>query len=424
MRIKLAILSVLVLMLTSPSSRALDWSPDGYADLFDFINDLYAIDPNAGLTSLTVLNIAAGGRAEAMGNAYSSITEDGLSLEWNPASSSAMEQTGLSVYHNNWIDDSRLESIVYTTRSDFSGLGAGSKWLYTDFSQNNQFGERVSGGYYLEGVAWLNASVRLFPGYYFWGLAAGVNLKGALRLIPDWADSSGTIQAGSGAGQSGATVILDAGLYTRFNFLKFYTTKERNTAVSLVAKNMGIPLLGDPLPSAITAGFSWRPLRPILLAIDLTKPLNLQDLSLSENIQLSTGINAAITPFLAARLGLYIRPAHFRISMGAGISLEKTDIDITYSLDQLTQFRSFNRLSIAATFKLGDRGRAQKSRQVESYYLDGLEEYARGNTDVALELWKEALALDRSFDPAREGIQSIEDTKALEERIDDIQTLD
>lgn len=424
MRIKAVLSTVFVLMLLTPSAEAVDWSPDGYAELFDFINDLYAIDPNAGLTSLTVLNIAAGGRAEAMGNAYSSITEDGLSLEWNPASSSAMEQTGLSVYHNNWIDDSRLESIVYTTRSDFSGLGAGSKWLYTDFTQNNQFGERVSGGYYLEGVAWLNASVRLFPGYYFWGIAAGANLKGAVRLVPDWADTAGTIIAGSGAGQSGLTAMVDAGLYTRLNFLKFYTAKERNTAISLVAKNIGIPLMGDPLPSAITAGFSWRPLRPILLAVDFTKPLNLQDLTLSENFQLSVGLNAGITPFLAARAGLYVRPAHFRISMGAGIALEKTDIDITYSLDQLTQFRSFNRLSIAATFKLGDRGRAQRSRQVEAYYLDGLEAYARGNTDVALELWKEALALDRSFDPAREGIRSIEDTKALERRIDDIQTLD
>jgi tetratricopeptide (TPR) repeat protein len=100
------------------------------------------------------------------------------------------------------------------------------------------------------------------------------------------------------------------------------------------------------------------------------------------------------------------------------------DIDINYTLDLLTQLQPLNRVSLGARFNLGDGGRAEKSKKVDELYLRGLEEYANGNLDEAVRYWEEALALDKGFDPAREGLQTIKDARALERRIDDIRRLE
>lgn len=420
---KLGILTLIFLNTLSLSLWAVDWAADNYQDYTTFIENLYAIDPNAGQSTLPILNIPSGGRGEAMGNAYSSMGEDGLSLEWNPALSTSIAETGLSVYHNNWIADSKVETITYTTREDFWGTGIGGKWLYTEFTQYNDVGARLASSYYMEGMAWLNGSMRLFPGYYFWGLALGANLKGAFRISPNWADATGQIIANSGASQSGIMGMADIGLGTKLNVLKFYRAQDYNTAFSLVLKNLGPALYGDPLPTNITAGLAWRPIRPLLIAFDFIQPINIFDIQTSEKPQFSLGLSGQLSSFLAIRTGVFIRPAQFRISMGATISFQKADLDLSYSLDQLTQFRSFNRLSLAVNFKLGDKGRGNRAMEVKNYYLNGLNEYAAGNFELAYGLWEEALLLDKSFDPAREGIKAIDNSKALEKRIEDIQSL-
>jgi len=54
----------------------------------------------------------------------------------------------------------------------------------------------------------------------------------------------------------------------------------------------------------------------------------------------------------------------------------------------------------------------------------GVEEYANGNTEKAIALWKEALKIDSGFDPARESIRTAEGAMNLQKRIEDIQKLE
>jgi hypothetical protein len=89
--------------------------------------------------------------------------------------------------------------------------------------------------------------------------------------------------------------MADLGLLTRFNFLKFYQARDENFSLALVARNIGIPdvslaLMEDPLPAVAVASLAYKPLRPLLVALDFSAPMNLNDLTLSEKPYLALGV--------------------------------------------------------------------------------------------------------------------------------------
>lgn len=421
-RTKLALL--ILLCCGAASSLAIDMPSDSYLSVSEYLEELYGIDPNEGLTALPTLNVPMGGRAEGMGTAFSAVSDDTSFIEWNPAGSSMLERTELAFYHNNWIADSKVEGVVFATRLGNLGLSAGGKWLYLPFTEYNEFGDRASKGYYSEAVTTINASYNFFSGYYFSGVSVGASLKGAVRLVPDYSDDEGNVISGSGKSQSVFAPMVDLGLLTRFNVLKFYRARERNASAALVLKNAGPAAQGDPLPTVITAGLAYKPIRPLLVSFDYSVPINLQNPELSERHYWAVGTSTTVTNFLVMRAGMLMKGTNLRVSVGSAVKVMGIDIDINYTLDLLTQLQPLNRVSLGARFDLGDHGRAEKAKRVDALYLQGLEEYAKGNLDEALRLWEETLKLDKGFDPAREGRQAILDARALERRIDDIRRLE
>ncbi|MDR0599545.1 MAG: UPF0164 family protein [Treponema sp.] len=401
------------------------WDFDSGA--YGSVADLYQAEDNAGLTAFPVLLVPMGGRAEGMGTAFAAIADDLSFIEWNPAGSSRLAFTELGFFHNNWIADTKVEGIVFASRWGDLGYGAGIKWLYTPFSEYNMYGERVSKGYYSEGVATLNISYNFLAGYYFSGIALGINLKGAFRFVPDYSDADDQGRDGanifSGLSQSALMGMADIGVLTRFNFLKFYRSRENNTSLALTLRNLGPPALGESLPSSITAGLAYKPFRPLTLAFDFTLPVNFQDLSLSEKPYWAAGTNIALTSFLSMRAGLLGRSGGYRITMGSALNLEKIALDMNYSLDLLTQVTPLNRISLGVRFNFGDQGRREKAARVDSLYLSGLDAYAGGDVEKARTCWEEALALNPRFDPAKEGIALINHTQALNTRIMNMQSL-
>ncbi len=55
---------------------------------------------------------------------------------------------------------------------------------------------------------------------------------------------------------------------------------------------------------------------------------------------------------------------------------------------------------------LGDKGRSEKDSLVDSYYIQGLQYYATGDWQAAIDSWNEALKINKRFDPAISGIKS------------------
>jgi hypothetical protein len=422
----------IILLIPAAGPGALDFNPGGYGSISDYLNSIYGPDDNAGLTAFPVLNVPMGGRSEGMAGSFSAVADDVSFIECNPAASSMLSRTELAFFHNNWIADTKIEGAVYASRpkklSDL-GFAAAGKWLYTPFTEYNMYGDRVSKGYYSEGVGVLNVSYNFLAGYYFSGLSVGANIKGAFRFVPDYSDADdqgneGKLLAGSGRSQSAGMAMADIGLLTRFDFLKPYNARERNASAALVIRNLGPPAKDDPLPTVITAGFSYKPLRPLLFALDFSVPINLQNISLSEKPYGSLGISLQVTNFLSLCTGLLVKAGSFRYSLGSAVNLEKISLDINYTLDLLTQFQPLNRISLGVRFNLGDGGRRQIADRVDKLYLTGLDAYAEERYLEARRYWEEALKLNRNFEPAREGIAIIDLTLGVHERIEEMQQLD
>ena len=405
---------------------AIDFSPDAYGSL----SDIYAVDSNAGLTAFPILRIPMGGQAEGMGTAYTAVANDLTFIEWNPAGSSMLANTEAGFFHNNWIADTKIESIVFASRLNHLGYAAGVKWLYTPFSEYNMYGNRVSKGYYSEGVVTLNISYNFLAGYYFSGISLGANLKGAFRFMPDYStaddkgENEGSVIPGSGLSQSAIMGMVDLGALVRFNVLKFYNAREKNTSAALVVSNLGPPSKDEPLPTSITAGLSYKPIRPLTIAVDFTYPLNMQDIALSEKPSWAAGFNVNITDFLSMRAGLLGRYGGYRFTIGSSVDLGKIALDLNYSLDLLTQFTPLNRISLGARINLGDQGRKEKADHIDALYLSGLEAYNAGNYSQARSDWQEALSIDPRFDPAKEGLSLIQNSGILDTRIESMQSLD
>jgi hypothetical protein len=405
------------------------WALDFDSRSYGSISDIYHADDNSGLTAFPVLKVPMGGRSEGMGTAFTAVADDLTFIEWNPAGSSMLAFSELGVFHNNWIADTKLESVVFASRHNDFGFGASGKWLYTPFSEYNMYGDQVSKGYYSEAVATLNVSYNFLEGYYFSGISLGVNLKGAFRFMPDFSDADdqdnneGSLLSGSGQSQSAAMVMADIGILTRFNALKLYDAREKNTSVALVVRNLGPPAKNEPLPVSATAALSYKPIRPITLAFDFTVPVNMLDFSLSEKPHWAAGMNAHITDFLSMRAGLLGRYGSYRITIGSAVDLGTVELDLNYSLDLLTQFTPLNRISLGFRINLGDQGRQEKSDKADVLYLAGLDAYAAGNDNEARKNWEQALIINPRFDPAKKGLDLIKNSSMLDTRIEEMQSL-
>ncbi len=376
------------------------------------------IDENEGISTFRSLLIPFGGRSESLGTAYTGLSDDISYLQYNAGAGAVQKETQISMFHNTWIADSKLETLAYSTRfknnPNFS-LGAYISCFYVPFTEYNLFGDRVAGSYYTETIAALNLSYNFLAGYDFKGISLGTTLKTGWRGIPDYTDNNtNAIISGSGLEQSGLSVMADFGLLFQFNFLKFYYSREPNVRIGFSAQNVGVSLTGfgnqiitdDPLPTQFSAGISLKFLKPITLSIDYTQPVNLQSIATYHLPYIKTGFSFQFTNFLTLLAGLNIKSGNPCLSTGFEFEVAKMRFNFNYSLDFTSSFAPFNRLSLTTKILLGDKGRSEIDKLVDEYYQLGLLYYARADYESAIDIWNEVLKLNKRFDPAKLGIQS------------------
>jgi hypothetical protein len=410
---------VVLLVLVLMSGLVGAATAETFSDLYQLIASQLNIDQNAGQTTMRSLLIPMGGLDEGMGTAYSAVAKDASYFEANPAASSLLDYTELSVFHNNWIADTKIEGAVYTIRYQNFGFGIGGKWLYVPFTATDDYGDLVGAGYYSESMVGLNMSYDFFPGFYFSGLSVGATGKVVYRSMPTVDNGSTSVTGNSALG-----FMVDLGLLSRFNFLKTYSSRTKNSSIALTLKNFGPPVYGDPLPTLVAVGIAYSPIRPVTLSFEATQPIDLIDLSASEAFYASGGALVQLTDFFAIQGGLLIESGNPRITIGSSFDLfDLTKVTVNYTLDLTTQLTPLNRISIQASFSLGDLGRADIAKKVDTLYLNGLDAYSRGEVDSAISLWEEALRLDPSFDPARESRDAALAAKALKQTMIELQKI-
>ena len=368
------------------------------------------IDPNTGLTIFPTLSVPMGGRYEGMGTAHVAVGLDTGFIESNPAASSILRNTQLSFYHHNWIADTSLEGVVYTIRFDDLGIGVGGKLLYVPFTYHNEWGADGPSGYVSESIATLNLSYNFFQNYYFYGLAAGMNLKAAYRSIPD----------AFSANQSTLALLSDFGIRTSFNVMKFFHSRDKNVSLGATLRNLGFSTIqGEQLPLTASAGLSYSPLRPWIIAYDFNYPLSLDPVNApAEQWNMAFGTNVNVTDFISIQGGVLLKLSNPHVSLGTSIDLGYVNFVVNYNLDLSGRMNPEDKFSVQAQFNLGDFGRAAVQAEVDQLYLAGVEEYAKGNYEKAMEYWTRVLELDPTYLPAKDNISSTRRSIDLQREIE------
>lgn len=77
-----------------------------------FCNVLYAQNDGAGNTGLAFLKLGAGARSIAMGEAFSSVTDDATAFIYNPARLSSGLKSNVSLMHNESVQDLKTDFIA------------------------------------------------------------------------------------------------------------------------------------------------------------------------------------------------------------------------------------------------------------------------------------------------------------------------
>jgi hypothetical protein len=404
---------VLITIFLSTSAIYTAYAVD-FADTYNYIVGVFDATgaQNTGLTVFPTLLIPSGGQAEGMGNAYTAVGRDVSYLDSNPAASAMLQYTELAVQHRNLIADANLESLLYTIRLDNLGLGASVKFLHVPFTGYGSLGQQLTTFRYTETVATLNAAYNFFHGFYFDGLSLGADVKVAYRGEPN---VTGLIE-----NQSAFGIMGDAGMLVRFNFLKFYASRMRNFSVGLSARNFGPPVLNEPLPSLLTAGVSYSPLRPLLFAFDFNYPVSLMSSVPAAGPGFATGVSVVFTDFFATQAGFQLKGGDPRITLGADVNLTSFAIHVNYILDMTTQFGALDNFSIQMRFNFGDRGRGARQRAIEIEYLNALDSLAKGDLNSTIQLCRQILTNDPSFDPARETLRNALRSQDLQAQMDSL----
>ena len=389
---------------------------------YAYLSEIFGIDDNAGLNSFLTLTIPAGGKYEGMGTAFTAMSSDSSFLDSNPAGSSFVKNSELTFYHNNWIEETNIESVTYTARWDSLGVGIGGKFLYLPFTGIDEWGDRAKNdngsyatGYYTETIATANAAYTFLNDYYYHGFSVGTNFKLGYRGIPN----------SIAPNQSALAVMIDVGLQTRLNVLKYFSSRDKNFSFGLAVKNIGSELIDnpDPLPTTFSTGIAYSPIKPLTWAFDINYPFNL-DGTPSEAISYSTGFDINLASFLSVQSGFLLKQGLPRFSVGTSFDAEKFSITANYTLDLTTQFTKLDRFSLSLRLNLGDLGRMSRNEKAQILYLEGLEVYANGNISGAIDLWEECLSIREDFTPAKEMIQTARKTLELDNMLQQNQTIE
>ena len=409
----------------STSVHALD-----YSEIADALTNLgyFESNKNEGTTSFRSLLIPVGGRPESLGSAYTGLCDDAGYINYNSAASCLLSNTQASAYHNSWIADSKLDTVVFTTRIDNLGFGFQAGCLYMPFSEYNIFGERVNASYYSETNIAANISYNFLAGYDFKGIAVGASIKSAFRSVPDYTDNNtDSIISLSGLAQSGIGIMADVGLMLQFNFLKFFASRTPNVRIGISAQNLGAAFTGigsksgikldDPLPTVFAAGFSCQFLPVITATFDIKQPVNLFHPEQYQMFSLSGGVILAFTKSFSLLLGTEFKGGNPRFSVGSEFQLANARLNFNYTLDLTSSFNPVNRISISAKIILGDRGRAERQKMIDELYLRGLDYYANSEWENAIEEWEEVLKINKRYDPAILGIESARSQIEMYEKV-------
>lgn len=210
--------------------------------------------PTAGSPSAQFLTIGVGGRAVALGEAYSAMADDASALYWNPAALTRVEKRSATLMHASYFADSSLEYGSYGQKlGDWGAFGVSFQYLSAGKISGTDETSLESG----ETFSPSDMAVSAGYAYRFRdGALSGLAVGGAGKFIRSTiVDSASTF-----AGDVG---VLSPELFSR-------------ARLSLVLANLGQGLRfgseREPLPLLVRAGASAKVLPRWAVSVEGVQP--------------------------------------------------------------------------------------------------------------------------------------------------------
>ncbi|MFH1282863.1 MAG: PorV/PorQ family protein [bacterium] len=276
-----------------------------------------------GTTGADFLNINVGGRASAFCGAYSAVSGDVYSTQYNPAGIAKIEDREIALMHNEWMLDTRFEFLAVGIPLFDSGLGLSVKYFdMGEFAGRNNFGQKIDD--FTANDQSVNVSYGRLVGRRF---SFGASVKYIKQTI---------------ASKSSSGFALDAGMN-----VELITD---NLTLAVVAKNLGPKLSAYntekvELPQSYTVGIQAKPdSENFQLTTDMTIPKG-------GDAELSIGFERKVIDMLALRAGLEFG-SHKEDSFNwcLGIGLHIWDYSLDYSFEPVKDLDSAHRISISVKF--------------------------------------------------------------------------
>lgn len=277
--------------------------------------DARNINSSAGTSAFSFLKINVGGRAVAMGGAFTGLADDEAALYYNPAGLASLEQTRFIAEYNNYFTDLQSGFAGYIHPiSDGKVFGVQISYLnYGEFTQTDRAGniEGTFGG----GDLMVATSFAIRRGY---GISAGATAKFIYEKIQEF---------------SATGFAVDLGLH--------YASDRGRYTGGLMLQNLGTQLssLGagekDGLPTLVRIGGSARP-RGLntVITTDLIMPFD-------NNAEIAVGAEYLELHPLFLRMGWNSFGSNFRtqysgnglagLSFGIGVNYRSMQFSYAFS---------------------------------------------------------------------------------------------
>lgn len=310
-----------------------------------------------GTTAATFLEIGVGGAAQAMGGAYVSLARDASSLYWNPGGISVLKENQATLYHSEWLADTRFNfaGVVIPVESigvlglSFTALNMGDMAVRTIEMQEGT-GEYFSAGDIAIGLSYARNLTDRF--------SIGITAKYIQQTI--WHSSASAIAIDAGT-------IFKTDLFNGMvigasisNFGPQLSMSGRDSRmfsrvdITKSGSNAQIPYVIDldswDLPLCIHLGVSTEAIKTenyhLLVAVDAVHP--------NDNYEsLNVGTEFGYRDFLSVRAGyqsLFLTDAEGGLTLGIGLSSKMLFTDNEVKFDYA--YRDFGRLSAVHSFSV------------------------------------------------------------------------
>ncbi|HBD95830.1 MAG TPA: hypothetical protein DDY71_05815 [Spirochaetia bacterium] len=367
----------------------------------DFEKLFLNMNGDYGVTFFPFLERSYGGRDLGLSGAFTGVADDVSTIEANPAGTSTLQNTELFFSHSKLYGDINYNALAYTMRFNELGFGMAVRMAYLPFTHYDMLGFESGSGIISYTIINFNGSYNFLRTYERFGLSLGTNIKLYIYGVPD------TIIAN----QSSVNIAFDFGLLTRFNFLKFHKTIQKNFSVGLVVQNIGPFTENEPPPTSINLGFGYRPIKKLLITSDLHYMINYSEFTY-QNWNYRAGVEVHVTDYFSFLGGVSIKSSP-SASIGINLEFDQFRLTAVYNPDlvDLAQF------SISGSIKFGDMGRAKRQKKIDDLYTNVLVLINESMYSEAELILNEILSMSPNYTPAKRTINMVLKHTELYKRI-------